>query len=90
MQLANPCSGGGANSESLCKAQDAFRDTTPEADLEEWISCGGSRDPRWRPLNNVEKDIFRREVTEHGLWKNRAVSDLSEAYWNRNIVSERT
>jgi hypothetical protein len=89
VQLANPCSGGGANRESLCEAQDAFT-TTPDADIDEWIANGAKRDPAWRRLNNVEKELFRSEIEESGLWCNKAITEILDAYWNRNVIAERT
>jgi hypothetical protein len=88
VQLANPCSPGGANQVSLCDAQTAFRATTPGADIDEWITMGAERDLNWRPLNNVEKQLFRNAINRQGPWSQKAITQLADAYWNRNIVRE--
>jgi hypothetical protein len=90
VQLANPCSGGGANGETLAEAQNNFQDT-PNADVKEIIAEGYVRDPKWRPLNMTEREILGKEIEILGtVWPNKAVYDLNKAYWNRNIIKEKT
>jgi len=88
VQLANPCRSGGANRESLCDAQNAFRETTPGADIRELIAEGAVRDGAWRPLNNVEKEFFTTTLRNREPGANVAIYDLKLAYWNRNVISE--
>ena len=51
VQLANPCSGGGANGESLAEAQ--VKSLT-EYPLSVEIAEGIKRSPKWRPLSEHE------------------------------------
>ena len=90
VQLTNPCSGGGANGESLAESQYNFQ-STPEDDLGEILAEGIKRDLKWRPLNMNEKEIFAKEIEKLGtVWPNKAIYDLNKAYWNRNIIKEKT
>ncbi len=90
VQLANPCTGGGANGESLTEAQGKFQ-RTPEVDLAEILSGGIERDRKWRPVNPKERQIFEAEVKNSGSnWPNKAVYELAQTYWNRNIVVDRS
>jgi len=52
LQLANPASGGGANSESLIEAQARALGEYP---VDVIVAESVRRDPRWRPLNEIEK-----------------------------------
>ena len=88
VQLANPCTRGGANSESLVEAQENFQ-STPEADLSQY-RMRFVRDSKWRPLNVNEKQIFRKESDNGTRWVNSAVTKIAECYWVRNIVREKT
>ena len=90
VQLANPYTRGGANSNSLAEAQENFQVTTPEADLSECRERGFVRDSKWRPLNMDEKEIFRKESDNGTRWVNSAVTEIAECYWCRNIVHEKT
>jgi hypothetical protein len=90
VQSANPCTCGGANSESLAEAQEHFHYTTPEADLIECRARGFVRDTTWRPLNVNEKEIFRKESDNGTRWINPATAEIREYYWCRNIVHEKT
>jgi hypothetical protein len=83
VQLANPACGGGANSESLIEAQAAALARYP-AGVE--VAEGLRRDPRWRPLNDSEKQAAEAERDEE-YWKNRGVVSLSECYWLRHASS---
>lgn len=90
VQLANPCSEGGANGDSLAEAQDNFQ-STPEADIDEVIAEGIERDPKWRPLNMTERQILKLEIqNSNSNWPNKAIYEINQAYWNRNIVKEKT
>ncbi|MDF9801431.1 hypothetical protein OKW21_006740 [Catalinimonas alkaloidigena] len=90
VQLANPCTKGGANSQSLDEGQSNFEYTTPSADIAEYERSGIHKDKKWRRLNNVEKEIYLTESKNGTMWVNKAIYDLSEAYWNKNIVLEKT
>ena len=61
----------------------------PDADIEEAEAEGAIKDPAWRYLNMCERELFLSE--SRGIdFVNPAVVHLSEAYWNRNIVQEKT
>ncbi len=89
VQAANPCTGGGANPESLSEAQDNFQ-STPDADLDELASNEFTRDPAWRQLNLNERAIFSSKSENGTRFPNRRIENVSEYYWNRNIVREKT
>jgi hypothetical protein len=89
VQSANPCTRGGANLNSLAEAQEIFQFSTPEADLKECRERGFVRDLKWRPLNNIEKEIFRKESDNGTRWINAALTEAREYYWCRNIVREK-
>lgn len=77
VQLANPACGGGANAESLIKAQAKVlaRFSVSEATVQPT-----ARDPKWRPLNETEKRIAERERDDR-YWKNQAICNLAQCYW---------
>ena len=80
LQLANPCSGGGANSESLYESQlNALRDVPLE--IKEYK--GIQRSTIWRPLNKKEIEGFSAQAKE-SLWSNKGILYESEVYWNKN------
>ena len=89
VQLANPCTGEGANTASLAEAQENFQ-STPDADLAEYREQAYVRDPKWRRLNMNEKEIFRNESEGGTRWINPAVTDERGYYWQRNTVQEKT
>lgn len=89
VQLANPCTTGGANKESLWEAQRNFEYTTPEPDLKEIESHGVKKDPSWRKMTILEMEIFMQESEQGKRWVNKGINDLTNAYWNRNIVQAR-
>ena len=89
LQAANPCSRGGANSESLVQAQDNFQ-STPDADLDEYAESGYCRDQQWRRLNMTEREIFNRESNQGTEFPNCRLTTIEQYYWNRNIVQEKT
>jgi Cysteine-rich CPCC len=80
VQLANPACGGGANSESLIEAQAAALSRYP---LTAHLAEGARRDPRWRPLNDVERLAAAAE-REEKYWKNRGIVELEECYWMKS------
>lgn len=88
VQAANPCYAGGANSESLERAQDNFQ-STPDADLNEYKAYGFQLDAKWRPLNVIERQIFSDELTRATRCPNPPLTEISQYYWNRNIVEEK-
>lgn len=65
VQLTNPCSGGGANSDSLADAQARILEKVPP---EIQVFDGHRRDSDWRPLREPELDGFRFEVEMGGAW----------------------
>jgi hypothetical protein len=80
VQLANPCSGGGANGESLVEAQEAALKIYP---LQVDVAKGFRRSRRWRPVNLREVEIFvAQRVASH--WTNVAIVEARDAYWESN------
>ena len=80
VQLANPASGGGANSTSLIECQEEILNEFPIEIQQHGLY---NRDPKWRPLNENEKNVAKRE-REDRHWKNKAVLYYHEAYWMRD------
>jgi len=80
VQLANPCSGGGANLESLYERQ---QKTVNEVPLEIKEYKGIMRSSTWRPLNKQEVQEFTAQTKEKH-WANKGVLYESEVYWNKN------
>jgi hypothetical protein len=72
VQLANPCSEGGANRESLHEHQRAFRvDNVPD---------GIERDQQWRPLNEDEVTYLQRAKNrQHWAFMGETAPEF--AYW---------
>jgi len=80
VQLANPCSGSGANGESLAEAQLA---SLKEYPLSVEIAGEFKRSTEWRPLKESEIKKYNEQKTiSH--WPNKAVLYESEAYWYKN------
>jgi hypothetical protein len=80
LQLANPCSGDGANSESLYESQlQALKEVPVEINEYEGI-C---RSSVWRPLNQKEIEEFTAQAKEKH-WANKGVGYESEVYWSKN------
>ena len=77
VQLANPTSGGGANSESLREAQQKSLLKYPRfIDL----ARGYRRSRRWRPLSSADVErAEQRRTAKH--WYAGAVCTEAEAYW---------
>jgi hypothetical protein len=80
VQLANPACGGGANSESLIEAQTAALSRYPAG---VHVAEGSRRDPRWRPLDDAERQLAEEERGEKH-WKHKGVVSLQECYWMRS------
>ena len=77
VQLANPTSGGGANSESLAQAQNKALAKFP---LEVDILGVYHRCSSWRPLSHAEVEHY--ETLKSGAhWHFKAVLQESDAYW---------
>jgi len=80
-QLANPCSGGGANDRSLLDSQVAALEKIPLL----FCECEGRhRDPAWRPLLPQEvafHEHYRR--AEHWFFKE--IRDAEGAYWHSRV-----
>ena len=79
VQLANPTSAGGANSDSLHSVQLRALVRAPVATS---LLAGYRRDTRWRPLTPAEVTRFER-LKAGSHWHTPAVTDLAEAYWHR-------
>jgi hypothetical protein len=77
VQLANPCTGGGANRKSLAEAQHAALKKYP---IGVEIAQGYKRDKRWRALESKEIEIIRSGLTTN-VWPNKAILDETCAYW---------
>ncbi|WP_415884548.1 CPCC family cysteine-rich protein [Neptuniibacter sp. QD34_54] len=78
VQLANPCSKGGANGKSLSDAQEIALKKYP---ISVDICHGVKRGTSWRPLSAEEKKKYFSETAEEP-WPNKAVLYEYEAYWN--------
>jgi hypothetical protein len=80
VQLANPSSGGGANSQSLAAAQSIALGKYP-ASVE--VAAGYRRAPNWRPLKSAELEAAdARRIVKH--WNSQAILQESEAYWSQS------
>jgi hypothetical protein len=79
VQLANPCSGDGANSESLAEAQEK---SIKEYPLSVELAAGLKRSKNWRPLKTDEVEKYN-EQKKREHWHNKAVLYESEAYWSQ-------
>jgi hypothetical protein len=78
VQLNNPASDGGANHVSLIESQENILASFPP-DMNDVY--GLKRDPLWRPLNELEKTIFKEErALNH--WSNGGYTEPKYAYWN--------
>ena len=77
VQLANPCSGGGANHESLAEAQ---AEALQELPLDVQEHNGYRRSSEWRPLSSGEIASYQASrAIEH--WHSSGVTDPKDAYW---------
>lgn len=80
VQLANPCSGGGANGESLAEAQANSISNYP---LSIEIAEGLKRSQIWRPLTKNEIEKYNEQKAQE-YWHNKEILYESEAYWCQN------
>jgi hypothetical protein len=76
VQLANPCSGGGANGESLAECQKRAL-SRPEEQMAKY-----ERDPDWRPLTDREIAYFT-SVAKTKLWTFMGETAPDAAYWRK-------
>lgn len=86
VQLANPCSPGGANGESLYLAQRAALSHLP-LDVREHE--GFSRCSSWRPISDAEATQFEARRARLGLWSTKAVDSPDRAYWSVGRLTTR-
>jgi hypothetical protein len=79
VQLANPCSGGGANRESLaeCQRRSGTWNTVQMQKHE--------RDPVWRPLSEKEIAFFT-SVAQKQLWSFHGDLEPALAYWRKKTT----
>jgi hypothetical protein len=78
VQLANPCSGGGANKDSL---HDHQKKVIECFSIEKMAAF--ERDPEWRPLNKQEVAYFEAaRSNEH--WSFFGDTAPQSAYWRQN------
>ena len=76
VQLTNPCSGGGANKESLYACQKTVASWLPEK------MASFERDADWRPLNEEEIAYFEAAAKKrHWTFMGETAPEL--AYWRR-------
>lgn len=80
LQLANPCSGGGANYYSLAEQQLKFG---KQVDIGTKLYKGYARNPNWRPLNESELSYYQAQ-SELDPWGNEGVINASNVYWLSN------
>ncbi len=80
VQLANPCSKGGANGYSLAEAQVKLLKEYPLGVL---VAGGFKRSNKWRPLNAKEIEQANNQL-KSGPWPNNGILYEAEAYWNKH------
>ncbi len=80
VQLANPCSEGGANKESLAEAQEKALAKYP---LNVQLAEGYKRSHQWRPLTKEEIEEYKIQKSEK-YYFNKAVLYESETYWAKD------
>jgi hypothetical protein len=76
VQLANPCSGGGANGESLAECQRSSA-TWNTAQMQKY-----ERDPDWRPLTEEEIAFFT-SAAHKQHWSFHGELEPALAYWRK-------
>jgi hypothetical protein len=74
VQLANPCSGGGANRESLAQCQGGSA-TWNKEEMKKF-----EHDPEWRPLTEEEIAYFN-SIAQKQLWSFHGELSPASAYW---------
>lgn len=80
VQLANPCSGGGANKQSLAEAQSTALRKYPMGIK---VAAGFRRAAVWRPLSPAELEVAEAQrAVKH--WNAQAILRESEAYWSQS------
>lgn len=79
VQLANPCSGGGANQESLYEYQQRVIKQYPMGIKK--IS-GFTRDSEWRPLTKEEVSRYEAQ-RKQSHWNQKAIIEPELAYWKK-------
>ena len=77
VQLANPCSKGGANGCSLAEAQEELLNEYPLSVKE---VDGHKRSNRWRPLNQSEIETANLQLKSE-VWPNMGILYERDAYW---------
>ncbi len=80
VQLANPCTNGGANGKSLYNRQINSLNKWP-LNIKEFKKI--KRCEKWRPLNNEEIEKYNIQ-TKKQSWSNKGILYMSEVYWNKN------
>jgi hypothetical protein len=76
VQLANPCSGGGANKESLAHCQSRSA-TWSKEQMDKY-----QRDSEWRPLTDEEIGYFT-SIARKQLWSFSGELEPIHAYWRK-------
>ena len=76
VQLANPCSGGGANKESLVDCQKRAATWSAEQMLQ------FERDSDWRPLTEEEIAYFA-AIAKKKPWTFKGELEPAQAYWQK-------
>ncbi|MBN9694084.1 MAG: hypothetical protein J0M24_27910 [Verrucomicrobia bacterium] len=79
VQLANPCSGGGANRESLAEFQRSSA-TWNATQIQKY-----QRDSIWRPLTEKEIEFFT-SVAQRQHWSFPGELEPALAYWRRTTT----
>lgn len=74
VKLANPCSGVGANKDSLAECQKRFF-TWPSEQMGRY-----ARDPDWRPLTDAEVAYFS-SIAKSNLWMFMGETAPESTYW---------
>jgi hypothetical protein len=78
VQLANPCSGGGANKEPLFQCQKAIASWSKEE------MSAFERDSAWRPLSEEEVAYFT-SVAKEKHWMFKGYIEPEVAYWRKPV-----
>lgn len=81
VQLGNPCSGGGANRESLVECQQRV------AALSKDQVGAFERDPNWRPLTEEEVAYFA-SIAKRSHWTFKGETEPELAYWRKALKIE--
>ena len=80
VQLANPCSRGGANHYSLAEQQMKFG---ARVDISTQLYKGYARNRHWRPLNESEL-LFYQAQSKVETWANSGITNARNVYWLSN------